>query len=357
MYEMEPRERILCAMRRQVPDRVPREAVFTLPVEEEFRLRTYMSDYETYFGMDRRWLTFRRPQPATDFSPYLKGVRIPERAFTDEWGNLMVKGPGYRTTDYVYPMRNLKTPADVAEYPFPDFRRDECHTHLDAEVKSLHDRGLAATGDLWGTFFEKSWHIRGMDNLFYDFADNPDFANALLDKMLDLRIFMATRYAEAGVDILATGDDLGIQHTLLMSVPMWRKWFKPRLAKVWAAARRVKPDIIISYHSDGFIEPFIPELIEIGLDVLNPVQPECMDPAEIKRKFGDRLAFFGTVGTQTTLPFGSPDEVRRVVRERIETVGKGGGLVLAPSHFIEPDVPWENVLAFFEAAEEYGHYR
>jgi uroporphyrinogen decarboxylase len=137
---------------------------------------------------------------------------------------------------------------------------------------------------------------------------------------------------------------------------MWRKWFKPRLAKVWAAARRVKPDLLISYHSDGFIEPFIPELIEIGLDLLNPIQPECMDPSDIKRKFGDRLAFFGTIGNQTTLPFGSPDDVRREVRQRIETVGKGGGLVLAPSHMIEPDVPWANVQAFFEAAEEYGYY-
>jgi len=125
---------------------------------------------------------------------------------------------------------------------------------------------------------------------------------------------------------------------------------------VWAAARRVKPDILISYHSDGFIEPFIPELIEIGLDVLNPIQPECMDPADIKRKFGDRLAFFGTIGNQTTLPFGSPEDVRREIRQRIETVGKGGGLVLAPSHMIEPDVPWANIQAFFEAADECGYY-
>jgi len=357
MVEMEPRERILRAMRRQIPDRVPREAVFTIPVEEEFRLRTYVSDYETYFGMDRRTVVFRRPQPPTDFSPYLEGVSLPEGAFQDEWGNLVVKGFKYRTTDYVFPIRNLHSVAELNEYPFPDFRQDLCHAHLDAEVKSLHDRGLAVTGDLWGTFFERSWHIRGMDQLFFDFADNPDFANALLDKMFDLRIFMATRFAEAGVDILHTGDDLGMQHSLLMSVPMWRKWFKPRLAQVWAAARRVKPDILISYHSDGFIEPFIPELIEIGLDVLNPIQPECMDPSDIKRKFGDRLAFFGTIGNQTTLPFGSPEDVRREVQQRIETVGKGAGLVLAPSHLVEPDVPWENILAFFEAAEEYGYYK
>ena len=199
MYAMEPRQRILRAMRRQVSDRVPREAVFTLPVEEEFRLRTYASDYETYFGMDRRTVVFRRPQPAADFSSYLDGIALPEGAFTDEWGNIIVKGYKYRTTDYVYPMRHLTTVAELRAYPFPDFRQDICHAHLDAEVKNLHDRGLAATGDLWGTFFERSWHMRGMDRLFFDFADNQDFANALLDKMLDLRIFMAARFAEAGV--------------------------------------------------------------------------------------------------------------------------------------------------------------
>jgi uroporphyrinogen decarboxylase len=141
-----------------------------------------------------------------------------------------------------------------------------------------------------------------------------------------------------------------------MSVPMWRKWIKPRLAQVIQTARRIRPDLLVEYHTDGYVEPFIPELIEIGVDVLNPVQPECMDPAEIKHKFGDRLAFSGTVGNQSTLPFGTPDEVRRVVKERIETVGRGGGLVLAPSHMLEPDVPWENIVAFFEAAEEFGYY-
>lgn len=357
MYEMSPRERILKAMRRQVPDRVPREAVFTIPVEEEFRLRTYASDYETYFGMDRRTVQFRRPQPAADFSAYMKGRTIPERAFSDEWGNLVVPGYKYRTTDYIFPMKTLNTVDELREYPFPDFSREECLAHLKAEVQSLHDRGLAVTGSLWGTFFERSWHMRGMDRLFMDFYDNPEFANALLDKMLEIRCFQAGYYAEVGVDILHTGDDLGMQHTLILSVPMWRKWIKPRLAQVIQTARRIKPDLLVEYHTDGYVEPFISELHEIGIDVLNPVQPECMDPAEIKRKFGDRLAFSGTVGNQSTMPFGTPDEVRQVVAERIATVGRDGGLVLSPSHMVEPDVPWENVIAFFEAAEEYGYYR
>jgi uroporphyrinogen decarboxylase len=286
----------------------------------------------------------------------MKDRALPEGAFADEWGNLVVKGYKYRTTDYIYPMQALKTVAELNEYPFPDFSQEQCLAHLEAEVRSLHDRNLAVTGSLWGTFFERSWHMRSMDRLFMDFYDNPEFATALLDKMLEIRCFQAGYYAEVGVDILHTGDDLGMQHTLIMSVAMWRKWIKPRLAQVIQTARRIKPDLLVEYHTDGYVVPFIPELIEIGIDVLNPVQPECMDPVEIKRKFGDRLAFSGTVGNQSTLPFGTSDEVRRVVKERIETVGRGGGLILAPSHMLEPDVPWENILAFFEAAEEFGHY-
>ena len=110
------------------------------------------------------------------------------------------------------------------------------------------------------------------------------------------------------------------------------------------------------YHSDGFIEPVISELIEIGIDVLNPIQPECMNPAKIKRLYGDELSFFGTIGVQTIMPFGTPKDVRRAVREMIEKVGQGGGFIIAPTHFVPVEVPWENVQAFFDAVEEFGQY-
>jgi uroporphyrinogen decarboxylase len=351
---MSPRERILRAMRRQKPDRVPREAGFTQPLYDTFVQRTGQVDPTTYFGMDRRGIEFGAPQPPADFTRYLPAER--REGWVDEWGNLVVHGFKYDTVDYIYPMRDLQTVDELSDFPFPDFHQEQCHAQFEAQVKAYHDEGYAVTASLWGTMFERTWHMRGMDNLFADFHDRPEFAEALLDRMMELRIFQATRYAEAGADILHTGDDIGTQHRPMMSMATWQRWFKPRLAAVYQAARRVKPDLIIEYHSDGYIEPFIPELIDIGIDVLNPIQPECMDPAKLKRLYGDRLAFSGTVGTQTTMPFGSTDEVRRVVAERIAIMGAGGGLVLAPTHVLEPDVPWENIVAFFEAAEEFGHY-
>jgi uroporphyrinogen decarboxylase len=363
MTNMSPRERILRAMRRQKPDRVPREAGFTQPLYATFVQQTAQSDPALHFGMDRRTIEFLPPMPPADFSPEGHGIfdrylpAVHRDGQVDEWGNLLVRGFKYDTTDYVFPMRDLRTVAELAAFPFPDFTQEACHAHFESAVKAYQGQGYAVTGSLWGTMFERTWHMRGMDNLFADFHDNPEFATALLDRMMELRVFQAARYAMAGVDILHIGDDIGMQDRIMMSLPTWRRWFKPRLSAVIQAARHVKPDLVVEYHSDGYIEPFIPELIEIGIDVLNPVQPECMDPAEIKRKYGDRLAFSGTVGTQTTMPFGTVQEVRETVRLRIETVGKDGGLIIAPTHTLEPDVPWENVLALFDAAEEFGQYQ
>jgi uroporphyrinogen decarboxylase len=148
-----------------------------------------------------------------------------------------------------------------------------------------------------------------------------------------------------------------MEDRLLMSPATWRKFLKGRLAGVIAAARKIKPDVLFDYHSDGYVEPLIDDFIEIGIDSLNPVQPECMDPAKLKRRFGRRLSFWGTIGIQHTMPFGTPAEVASEVKLRCETVGKGGGLYLSPTHVLAPEVPHENIRAFVEAAKKYGRYR
>jgi len=206
------------------------------------------------------------------------------------------------------------------------------------------------------TIFEVAWYMRSMELLLMDFVDNPEFADTLLDRITAKREAQAALYTELGVDLICLGDDVGTQQGMLMSLPMWRRWLKPRLARVIAAAKRVRPDVLINYHSDGNMGAVIPELIEIGVDILNPVQPECLDPIELKRSYGERLSFWGTIGIQHTLPFGTPQEVREEVRTRIETVGAGGGLLIGPTHIVEPEVPLENIVAMVEAVKEYGAY-
>ena len=130
------------------------------------------------------------------------------------------------------------------------------------------------------------------------------------------------------------------------------EWIKPRLAKVIQRAKEIKPDIIVFYHSCGYVEPLIPHLIEAGIDVLNPVQPECMDFEEIFKKYGDKVAFHGTIGTQSTMPFGTPEDVKAAVKRNLDIAGPKGGLLVAPTHLLEPEVPLDNVVAYVEACRD-----
>jgi uroporphyrinogen decarboxylase len=245
---------------------------------------------------------------------------------------------------------------EIERYPLPDFDAEYRYAHLDEELNSIRARELASVAFMAMTIFETAWQIRGLEPLVTDMITGADSAACLLDRITSLSAARARRFALAGVDVIHIGDDIGMQDRMLMSPATWRKWLKPRLASVIAAAREVKPDVVFFYHSDGYIEPVIADLIEIGINALNPLQPECMDPAVIKDRYGDQLAFWGTVGIQGTLPFGTPAEVEAEVKGRIETVGKGGGLYLSPTHVIAPEVPYENLFAFVHAAKKYGRY-
>jgi uroporphyrinogen decarboxylase len=362
---MTARERVRTALRREVPDRVPRHVSWTPPARQA--LRQYLGDVapEDAFRLDVRHAGPSQRSTADErqrrFAPYFGPHNLPdgvpyEGLLLDEWGMGQVPHAEVHYTQYVYPLTGVDTVDALRRYPWPDLADAARWRHVAEQVAALHANGHAVAGSAACSVFERAWYLRGMDQLFADWAENEDYATTLLDTITDISCGVARRFALAGVDVLQLGDDVGIQHQLLMSAAMWRRWLKPRLRRIIEAAREISPELLIWYHSDGFIEPLIPELIEIGVQVLNPVQPESMDPAALKRRYGDRLAFWGTIGIQTTLPFGTPEEVRQVVRERIETVGVGGGLLLAPTHVVQPDVPWENLCAFFEAIEEYGIY-
>jgi len=350
---MTPRERVLAAIGRKKPDKVPKTAGFTATIMELFKEKTGSNNPAEYFKMEPRGAGFKGTERQTDWSKYHHD--LPPDTAIDEWGTARAKGDYYHFTRRIFPMTELKTVEEINDYPWPDMKEDYRHAHLEESVTALHNAHWPVGGSV-GHIWENAWQLRSMDRLMMDFVDNPDLAAAIFDHITDLKCFVARRCAEADVDWLHLGDDVGMQDRLMMSPDTWRKWLKPRLAKVIAAARAVKPEVHVWYHSDGYIEQIIADLIEVGVTILNPVQPECMDPAKIKRQYGDRLAFWGTIGTQSTMPFGTADDVRVCVKERIETVGYDGGLVIAPTHVLEPEVPWENIVAMFGAVEEYGVY-
>lgn len=252
----------------------------------------------------------------------------------------------------LHPMERFTSLEEFQSYPYPDYAHADT-SHLAGQVRALHARGLAATGQMACTVWETAWYMRGMEQLMMDMQDDEELAAYHLDRVTELACLRVAAFARAGVDHLHLGDDIGMQQTIMMSEGMYREWIKPRLRRVVAAARAEKPDLLISYHSCGFVTPFIPDLIEVGVDVLNPVQPECMDFAEIHAAYGDRLSFWGTLGTQTVLPFGAPAEVRAAVRRNLDIAGAKGGLLCTPSHLLEPEVPWENILAYVEACRDY----
>jgi uroporphyrinogen decarboxylase len=350
---MTSRERLLRAINRNMPDRVPLALAYENP-DDLCRQRGHPKMVGR-LRQDVSWVMFEtRPGDAAEFARY--HGRLPEGVTLDEWGIGYQRSSTRQSTRRLHPLAKATQTADVERYPFPDMTQAWRHADLEGEVAAAHAAGLAAMGQMSQTIFELAWAMRGMESLLMDFHLNPTLATALLDRITEIRCFMASRFAEAGVDLLRLGDDIGTQRGLLMSPQTWRQWLKPRLARVVQAARRVNPTLPIKYHTDGNAGDVIADLCDIGVTILNPVQPECLDQAALKRQFGDRLAFWGCISVQSTLPFGTPEDVRRTVREVIHTVGCGGGLVLGPTHSVGDDVPWENLLALYEAAEQYGVY-
>jgi uroporphyrinogen decarboxylase len=353
---MNSRERVLTALAHEEPDRVP----FTLteltpPFAEKFTQVTRAVDPFDYFEADLYDVAFR-PVSQAELREKYGCYHEPDVERINDWGTGFKRGSMFHFEHFIPPLTEVESIEGIEAYPLPDYTATEYWGHLRQEVAELHQRGLAAMGRLEMTLFEVAWQIRGMENFMVDMFARPEWNESLLDRIMEVRIFMAEKYAEAGVDVLMVGDDIATQQDMLMSVEHWCRFFQPRLARIIAAARRIKPDLHVAYHTDGNPAKVIPALIDAGVDVLNPVQPECIDPRWVKRTYGDKLSLFGTIGTQSVLPFGTPQEVVTNVKERIATLKEGGGLILAPTHFIEPEVPVENLIAFVETVREYGFY-
>lgn len=159
------------------------------------------------------------------------------------------------------------------------------------------------------TIWERAWYMRGMENLMADMMMDDPIAEAVLDRVTDISVARAESYARSGADVIFVGDDIGMQRTIMMSESLYCEWLKPRLKRVIGAAKAINPDIVVFYHSCGFVTPMIPHLIDAGIDVLDPVQPECMSFEDIYKEFGDRISFHGTIGSLSRLEPISPTSI------------------------------------------------
>jgi uroporphyrinogen decarboxylase len=274
-----------------------------------------------------------------------------EGEYTDEWGVTWREHPyetPFGTGRYTEMVRHpLADDAAVDHYVPPDPNRPGLYAEAENVLRNFRDEywivGVTVT-----TMWETAWALRGYEQMLIDLATDPEMVERLLDIPYQYHLTAAKRLVTMGVDMIWTGDDIGTQRAMLMSPASWRRFLKPRMATFIAELKAINKDIKVAYHSDGDIYPIIPDLIEIGLDVLNPIQPACMDPAQLKRDFGDKLCFWGSIDEQHTLPFGTPADVRNEILTRLKTIGEQGGLILGPTHHVQLDTPMENFWAMVE---------
>jgi len=345
------RERVRQALLCRKPDRIPKALGFfdqSLPAIAP-------TAPEDYFALDIGYVEFEPPANQDDFRRYLDrlpadihvGNRAQLRTY-HEWQYHPERGP-------VRPLSTVRSLKELVRYVLPDLSNPTRHAGLAEQVQRWHARGVAVAGSpphLGGELFEAAWRLRGFENFMIDLGQRGEMADYLLDQLTSMLIENALILAGAGVDILLLDDDVAMPTGLMIGPATWRRYFKDRMAKVINIAREESPELLIFYHCDGDFTRLIPDLVEIGVNVINPVQPDCMEGAAIKQEFGDRLAIWGAVGSARLWDWGTPDQIRSEVRRSMETLGPEG-LLLAPAYDID-FAPFANIVAFIEAVEEFG---
>ena len=353
---MNSRERVLTALKRTgTPDKTPFEiswGAFTPRLMKTFREKTGTDlSPEEYFDFDTRFVLPSPTKKKADFSQYFNEP-LPNNISFDEWGIGAVP-TRYEIPDYKFhPLEFMGTAQEIENYPWPDFGESYRYTEVEKQTKQYQERGFAVCGELYQTIFETAWLMRKMEVFLLDLILNPDIAHAICENITQIRIKQARLYAKAGVDIIRLGDDIVSQQGLMMSHETYNTFFKERIKRIIQAAKEVNPDVIIFMHCCGKVEELIDDFIDAGVEVLNPVQPECNNLKMIYSKYNDRLSFWGGIGVQSVMPHGTPDEVRAKVKETNELLGKEGGFLLAPAHILDPAINWENIVAFIDAAKE-----
>lgn len=289
--------------------------------------------------------------------------RLPGEPFIDDWGSGQVEiEPGVWYPG-VHPMRDSDQIEDIDRYPWPDMDDPTRIAHVTEAARQLAAEGeYAILGTPWLLFpLERAFAMQGMDRFLLNMALNPEFAQALLMKIVGLCKTLMRHFLNAlgdHVDIIKIGDDLGTQTNLLISPRLYRSVLKPIHADYIAFIKQ-HTKAKVFFHSDGDIFDLVEDFVDIGVDILNPIQTSAgrmADLTALKRRYGERLSFCGAIDTQHLLPYGTPEQVRQGVRQAIEALSPGGGYLLAAVHTITDSVPPENILAMVDAAHEFGVY-
>ncbi len=283
--------------------------------------------------------------------------------FFDDWGGGQMEIAPEEWFPGIAPIPDATTTDVLNSYPWPNMDDPYRVSHVRAQTKALHNENqYAIMATPWLMFpFERAFEMQGMEKFLMNLAMEPDFAQELLTKNNQLCMQLMGHFLdECGdmIDIIKIGDDLGTQENLMISPRMYRRMLKPLHAEMIALIKQ-KTKAKVFFHTDGDVFDLIEDFIEIGVDVLNPIQTSAgkmSNLEELKNRYNKRIVFCGAVDTQKVLPTGTPDQVKQEVKRVINTLGKDGGYMLATVHTVMNEVPPENILAMVDAVEEFGKY-
>ena len=364
--ELTSKERMQIAMEHKEADKVPFQATFVPELDIMLR-KKYKNQLEKiegntevkYSGMTELDILFGHDVLLLSYGIVTGYYRETESdTYKDDWGITWKKMP-YKTVN------GIGHYTEIIDFPLADDNKIDSYTPPDPEDEDMgyaeeiikrYGKSHYICGTIDCSTFEAFKYLRGMTQSFIDLVANKDIAHKIMDMSVDYHLKLGFKLIERGVDFLWLADDLAGEHSMMMSPEIFREMVKPKLGYMVEQLKKKNKNIKVAFHSDGNIEPVIDDLVEIELDLLNPIQPESIDPTYIKKRFGDKIALWGTISTQQTLPFGSPGDVEKEVRERIRSCGPMGGFLLAPTHNIQLDVPFENIDAFYSAVKKYRDY-
>jgi len=361
MTALSPRARVLLALDHHETDRVPitlicgepeapaREALARhLGVDPHEGVNRYLDQFADLISVGpgfRGWDPEYRG-PTLDRSP---------AGYDNVWGGRsepISYGEGVHWEIARYPLAGVEDVSDLDRHrwPEPDWWDWPAVGERIAHARDRKDYALIMSS---GNLFERTWWMRGFERSLYDMIESPDIFHAIMERVTDFYIEVTRRMlelADGRIDLAFTADDIAGQDGLLISLPMWEEHIKPYHVRLNRVIHEYGVKVV--YHSDGNVMDAVPGLLDMGIDVLQALQFSArgMDAAVLKERYGDRLCFQGGISVQTTLPFGSVEDVREEVRARIRVLGKGGGYILSPSHTIMGGTPPENIVAMFETA-------
>jgi uroporphyrinogen decarboxylase len=359
---MNSRERFVATINGETPDRVPVVANLTEQLAEQLSkklglevgmvdsfLATRISHRDILLELGNDAVLIASTRAADKPTVLLANGRV-----RDEWG-IEYEKVGLYSEAVVRPLSSCETIEDLERYDFPKANALGRWDFASQSAKRYKEQ-YGIIGDLEASIFELAWNLVGMEKFIMDLITEEEYIPLLLDKILDFSTECGKIMINMGADVIWTGDDMGTQTGMMISPELWRNIFKPRMKKMFSDFKKLNPKIKIAYHSCGSIMPIIPELIEIGLDILNPLQPMAtgMELSHLYELYSNKLIFFGGIDVQDVLPHGTTQDVENEVIRCIKSTNGGRKYIIAPAHNMQPDTPIQNVFAFFEAIKKFG---